>query len=61
VLARPIWRVLAEPEPDPHDIGLLETTLAMTVDQRSELRAALAAITRHVDDYASRAAARRAA
>lgn len=29
-------RVLAEPEPDPHDIGLLETTLAMTVDQRLE-------------------------
>jgi hypothetical protein len=28
--------VLAEPEPDPHDIGLLETTLAMTVDQRLE-------------------------
>jgi transcriptional regulator with XRE-family HTH domain len=27
-------RVLAEPDPDPHDIGLLETTLAMTVDQR---------------------------
>jgi len=26
--------VLAEPEPDPHDIGLLETTLAMTADQR---------------------------
>lgn len=29
-------RVLAEPEPDSHDIGLLETTLAMTVDQRLE-------------------------
>jgi hypothetical protein len=29
-------RVLAEPEPDPHDIGLLQTTLAMTVDQRLE-------------------------
>lgn len=29
-------RVLAEPEPDPHDIGLLGTTLAMTVDQRLE-------------------------
>lgn len=29
-------RILAEPEPDPHDIGLLETTLAMTVDQRLE-------------------------
>ena len=29
-------RVLAEPEPDPHDVGLLETTLAMTVDQRLE-------------------------
>jgi hypothetical protein len=29
-------RVLAEPEPDPHDIGLLATTLAMTVDQRLE-------------------------
>jgi hypothetical protein len=29
-------RVLAEPDPDPHDIGLLETTLAMTVDQRLE-------------------------
>lgn len=29
-------RVLAEPEPDPHDIGLLETTLALTVDQRLE-------------------------
>jgi hypothetical protein len=28
--------VLAEPDPDPHDIGLLETTLAMTVDQRLE-------------------------
>jgi hypothetical protein len=28
--------VLAEPEPDPHDISLLETTLAMTVDQRLE-------------------------
>ena len=28
--------VLAEPEPDPHDVGLLETTLAMTVDQRLE-------------------------
>jgi transcriptional regulator with XRE-family HTH domain len=27
-------RVLAEPEPDPHDVSLLETTLAMTVDQR---------------------------
>jgi len=27
-------KVLAEPEPDPHDVGLLETTLAMTVDQR---------------------------
>ena len=26
--------VLAEPEPDPHDVSLLETTLAMTVDQR---------------------------
>ena len=26
--------VLAEPEPDPHDIGLLATTLAMTADQR---------------------------
>jgi len=29
-------KVLAEPEPDPHDIGLLETTLAMTVDQRMQ-------------------------
>jgi transcriptional regulator with XRE-family HTH domain len=29
-------KILAEPEPDPHDIGLLETTLAMTVDQRLE-------------------------
>jgi transcriptional regulator with XRE-family HTH domain len=29
-------RVLAEPEPDPHDVGLLETTLALTVDQRLE-------------------------
>ena len=29
-------RILAEPEPDPHDVGLLETTLAMTVDQRLE-------------------------
>jgi hypothetical protein len=29
-------RVLAEPDPDPHDVGLLETTLAMTVDQRLE-------------------------
>ena len=28
--------VLAEPEPDPHDLSLLETTLAMTVDQRLE-------------------------
>ncbi|MGH7192236.1 MAG: hypothetical protein ACREJM_01740 [Candidatus Saccharimonadales bacterium] len=28
--------VLAEPEPDSHDVGLLETTLAMTVDQRLE-------------------------
>jgi hypothetical protein len=28
--------VLSEPEPDPHDVGLLETTLAMTVDQRLE-------------------------
>jgi hypothetical protein len=28
--------VIAEPEPDPHDVGLLETTLAMTVDQRLE-------------------------
>jgi hypothetical protein len=26
--------VLAEPEADPHDISLLETTLAMTVDER---------------------------
>jgi hypothetical protein len=29
-------KVLAEPEPDPHDIGLLETTLALTVDQRMQ-------------------------
>jgi hypothetical protein len=29
-------KVLAEPEPDPHDVGLLETTMAMTVDQRLE-------------------------
>lgn len=29
-------KVLTEPEPDPHDVGLLETTLAMTVDQRLE-------------------------
>jgi hypothetical protein len=29
-------RVLAEPEPDAHDVGLLETTLAMTVDQRMQ-------------------------
>jgi len=29
-------QVLAEPDPDPHDIALLETTLAMTVDQRLE-------------------------
>ena len=29
-------RVLAEPDPDPHDLGLLETTLALTVDQRME-------------------------
>jgi transcriptional regulator with XRE-family HTH domain len=29
-------KTLAEPEPDPHDVGLLETTLAMTVDQRLE-------------------------
>lgn len=28
--------VLAEPDPDPHDLSLLETTLAMTVDQRLE-------------------------
>lgn len=28
--------VLSEPEPDPHDVSLLETTLAMTVDQRME-------------------------
>jgi transcriptional regulator with XRE-family HTH domain len=28
--------VLAEPEPDPHDVSLLETTLSMTVDQRLE-------------------------
>jgi transcriptional regulator with XRE-family HTH domain len=28
--------VLAEPEPDPHDVSLLATTLAMTVDQRLE-------------------------
>jgi transcriptional regulator with XRE-family HTH domain len=28
--------VLAEPEPDPHDVSLLETTLALTVDQRLE-------------------------
>jgi transcriptional regulator with XRE-family HTH domain len=28
--------VLAEPEPDPHDISLLETTAAMTVDERLE-------------------------
>jgi transcriptional regulator with XRE-family HTH domain len=27
-------KIFAEPEADPHDIGLLETTLAMTVDQR---------------------------
>jgi hypothetical protein len=27
-------RILAEPEPDPDDVSLLETTLAMTVDQR---------------------------
>jgi DNA-binding transcriptional regulator YdaS (Cro superfamily) len=26
--------VIAEPEPDPHDVSLLETTSAMTVDQR---------------------------
>lgn len=29
-------RVLAEPDPDPHDLGLLETTLTLTVDQRLE-------------------------
>jgi hypothetical protein len=29
-------KVLAEPEADPHDVGLLETTLAMSVDQRLE-------------------------
>jgi hypothetical protein len=29
-------KALAEPEPDPHDLGLLDTTLAMTVDQRLE-------------------------
>lgn len=28
--------VLAEPEPDPHDVSLLETTLTLTVDQRLE-------------------------
>lgn len=28
--------VLAEPDPDPHDLSLLETTLAMSVDQRLE-------------------------
>ncbi len=28
--------ILAEPEPDPHDVSLLETTLALTVDQRLE-------------------------
>jgi hypothetical protein len=26
--------VLAEPEPDPHDLSLLETTLNMTVEDR---------------------------
>jgi hypothetical protein len=26
--------VLAEPEPDPHDVSLLETTLRMTVEER---------------------------
>jgi transcriptional regulator with XRE-family HTH domain len=26
--------VLAEPEPDPHDLSLLETTLNMTVEER---------------------------
>lgn len=31
--ATDLARVLAEPEPDPHDIGLPETTFAMTVDQ----------------------------
>jgi transcriptional regulator with XRE-family HTH domain len=29
-----LWRVLAEPEPDPHDVSLLETTLRMTVEER---------------------------
>lgn len=28
--------VLGEPEPDQHDVSLLETTLAMSVDQRLE-------------------------
>jgi hypothetical protein len=36
VCSTELAKVLAEPEPDPHDVGLLETTLAMTVDQRLE-------------------------
>lgn len=28
--------VFGEPDPDPHDLSLLETTLAMSVDQRLE-------------------------
>ena len=28
--------VLAEPDPGPHDVSLLATTLALTVDQRME-------------------------
>ncbi len=28
--------VLAEPEPDPHDVALLETTLALDADERLE-------------------------
>jgi transcriptional regulator with XRE-family HTH domain len=28
--------VLAEPEPDPHDLSLLETTLRMSVEERLE-------------------------
>ena len=48
-------RVLAEPEPDPHDVGLLETTLAMTVDQRMQR---LKAYVRFVE--AGRAALRNA-
>jgi transcriptional regulator with XRE-family HTH domain len=48
-------KVLAEPEPDPHDLGLLETTLAMTVDQRMQR---LKAYARFVE--AGRAALRNA-